>query len=107
MLGFGFAGVGVVGLGVGTVAGVMALGKKHTVDAQCQSDKSCSSAGVSAAKSGRTLELMSNVGWVVGAAALGAGAYFLLSGGTSAEPATSVALATTPAGGQLSVSRSF
>ena len=107
VLGFSFAGVGVAGLGLGTVAGLLVAGKKHTVDEQCQPDKSCTSAGVSAAKSGHTLQVVSNVGWVVGAAALGAGAYFLLSSGPSSEPGTSVALVTTPTGGQLSLSRSF
>jgi hypothetical protein len=107
LLGFGFAGAGVAGLGVGTIAGILALGKKRTLDDQCGPDKSCTSAGVSAAKSGHTLQLVSNVGWVVGAAALGAGAYFLLTSGPSSQPATSVALVTTPTGGQLSLSRSF
>lgn len=106
-LGFGLAGVGVVGLGVGTVAGLMTLGKKSTVDAECQPDKSCSSAGVSAAESGHRLQTVSNVGWVLGAAALGAGAYFLLSGGSSSRPSTSVALVTNSAGGRLALSRSF
>jgi hypothetical protein len=47
------------------------------------------------------------VGWVLGAAALGAGAYFLLSSAPSSEPATSVALVATPSSGQLSLRRSF
>jgi hypothetical protein len=107
LLGFSFAGVGVVGLGVGTIAGLLVTGKKRTVDEQCQPDKSCTSAGVSAAKSGHTLQVVSNVGWVLGAAALGAGAYFLLSSAPSSEPGTSVALVATPSSGQLSLKRSF
>ncbi len=106
-LGFTLGGVGVAGLGVGAVAGLLELGKKHTVDANCQPDKSCTSVGLDAAHSARTFEIVSNVGWVVGAAALGAGAYFLLSSGASEKPSTAVSLATDATGGRLSLSRSF
>jgi hypothetical protein len=106
-LGFALGGVGVAGLGVGAIAGLLELSKKHAVDDGCQPDKSCTSAGLAAARSGRTLETVSNVGWVVGAAALGAGVYFLLTSGPSSKPTTSVSLSTSPSGGQLSVKRSF
>jgi hypothetical protein len=106
-LGFGLAGVGVAGLGVGAVAGLLTLGKKSTVNEQCGPDKACTSAGLSAAQAGHTLQVVSNVGWVLGAAALGAGAYFLLSSGKSSRPATTVSLVSEPAGGHLSISRSF
>jgi hypothetical protein len=53
------------------------------------------------------LEIVSNVGWLVGAAALGAGAYFLLTSGSSSKPSTTVALLPNPAGAQLSLSRSW
>ena len=95
------------GLGVGAIAGVLELGKKHTVDADCQPDKSCTSLGLDAAHSARTLEIVSNVGWVVGAAALSAGVYFLLSSGASEKPSTAVSLSTDATGGRLSLSRSF
>ena len=106
-VGFVLAGVGVAGLGVGAVAGALMLGKKSTVNDGCQPDKSCSNAGLAAAHSARTLEIVSNVGWVVGAAALGAGAYFLLTSGPSSKPSTALALAPNPSGGQLSLSRSW
>jgi hypothetical protein len=106
-LGFVLGGVGVAGLGVGALAGLLELGKQHAVDDHCQPDKSCTSAGVSAAESGRTLERVSNVGWIVGATALGAGAYFLLTSGPSTKPNTSVALSSNPRGGQLSLRRSW
>jgi hypothetical protein len=106
-LGWVLGGVGIAGLGVAAGTGLMALGKQHSVDAECHPDKSCTSAGVAAAKSGRSLQLVSNVGWVVGAAALGAGAYFLLSGGPSSKPSTSLTLSSNVAGGQLSLTRSW
>jgi hypothetical protein len=106
-LGFVLGGVGVAGLGVATITSLMVVSKKSTVDAGCQPDKSCTSSALDAAHSGRTLEIVSNVGWVVGAAALGAGAYFLLTSGPSTKPSTAVALLPNPAGGQLSLSRSW
>jgi hypothetical protein len=106
-LGFALGGVGSAGLGVGAVAGILVLGKQHTVNAECHPDKSCSNAGLSAANSGHTLQVVSNVGWVVGAAALGAGAYFLLTSGPSTKPSTSLNLSSTVLGGQLSLTRSW
>ena len=106
-LGFALGGVGVLGVSVAAVSGVLMLSKKSAVEDGCKPDKSCTNAGLDAAHSGRTLQIVSNVSWVVGAAALGAGAYFLLTSGSSAQPSTSVALVPQPTGGQLSFSRSF
>ncbi|MEO7034162.1 MAG: hypothetical protein ABI548_09740 [Polyangiaceae bacterium] len=105
--GFVLGGVGVAGIGVGALAGVLMLGKKSVVNDGCHPDKSCSSAGLDAAHSARTLEIVSNVGWVVGAAAFGAGAYLLLTNGPSAKPSTALSLAPNPSGGQLALSRSW
>ncbi len=106
-LGFVLGGVGVAGLGVGAIAGAMTLSKKNAVDAGCHPDKSCSSAALDAAHAGHTLQIVSNVGWVVGAAALAAGAYFLISSGPSSKPSTALAVAPNVGGGQLSLSRSW
>ncbi|MET0794940.1 MAG: hypothetical protein ABW061_25700 [Polyangiaceae bacterium] len=106
-LGFALGGVGVASLSVAAVAGVLVLGKQHTVEAECRPDKSCTSAGVAAANSGHTLQVVSNVGWVVGALALGAGSYFVLTSGPSTQPSTRLSLSSNVAGGQLSLSRSW
>jgi len=106
-LGFALGGVGIAGLGVGAIAGALMLGKKSAVSDGCNPDKSCTNAGLAAAHSARTLEVVSNVGWVMGAAALGAGAYFLLSGDTNSTPSTTLAVAATPNGGHLSFNRSW
>ncbi|MEO8920021.1 MAG: hypothetical protein ABI488_21550 [Polyangiaceae bacterium] len=105
--GFALGGVGVAGIGVGAIAGVLMLGKKGAVNDGCHPDHSCSSAGLDAAHSARTLEIVSNVGWVVGAAALAAGTYFILTSGPSAKPSTALSWAPNPSGGQLSLSRSW
>ena len=62
---------------------------------------------VTCADAGRNLKTISNVGWLLGASALGVGAYFLLSSGPSSAPRTTVSLATDPAGGRLAFTRSF
>lgn len=102
-LGLAIGGVGVVGLGVGAVAGAMVLGKKNTADEQCP-NKQCTQEGLDAVDSARTLKTVSNIGWIVGVVGVGVGAYFVLSSDGSA-PTTTVGLAPTPTGGQLSVSR--
>jgi len=106
-LGFALSGLGVAGLGAGTIAGALMLSQKHTVAAECQPDKSCTAAGLDAAHSASSLQTVSNIGWVVGGAALGAGIYLLLSSGGSAKSSTTLAVATTPTGGRLSLSRSW
>jgi len=107
-LGFVIGGVGIAGLGVGAVAGVAMLSKKHAVDDNCHPDKSCNAAGVDAAHSAHTLQVVSNIGWVAGVLGLGAGAYLVLtSGGSSEQPSTTLALSPNNAGAQFSVARSF
>jgi hypothetical protein len=106
-LGFALGSVGIAGLSAAAITSIMVVNKKSAVDAGCNADRLCTSSGLDAAHSGRTLEIVSNVGWVAGAAALGAGAYFLLTSGSSSKPSTAVALLPNPSGGQLSMSRSW
>jgi len=77
--GYVLAGIGIVGIGVGTVTGLMVLSKKSTVDDNCNAQKRCNQTGVDAADSGKSLGTISGVGFIVGAVALGAGAYLVLS----------------------------
>jgi hypothetical protein len=76
-------GVGVAGFGVGAVAGILTLGKKGTVDDNCNADKRCNPTGYDAAQSGKTLGMVTTAGLVVGAIGVGVGAYLLLSGDKS------------------------
>jgi hypothetical protein len=73
-------GVGVVGIGVGTVTGIIALGKASDVKKAC-SGTHCPPATKSTVDSGRTTATISTIGFVVGGAGLAAAAvgYFLLS----------------------------
>jgi hypothetical protein len=73
-------GIGVAGLGVGAVAGILTLGKKGTVDDNCNADKRCNPTGYDAAQSGKTLGMVTTTGLVVGVLGVGVGTYLLLSG---------------------------
>lgn len=101
-LGYVFGGIGIAGVVFGSITGVMALGKKSTVDEQCDSARFCSGEGADAASSGSTLATLSTVGWVVGALGIGAGAYFLLTG-EKEGPKTGIQAGLTPSGSALSL----
>jgi hypothetical protein len=82
-------GVGAVGVGVGAVFGVLALGKKGDLDSACKA-KVCGSAQQDTIDSGKSFATVSTIGFVVGAVGIGVGTALLLTGGSSA-PAASAA----------------
>jgi hypothetical protein len=73
-------GVGALGIGVGAVTGIVALGKASKVDKACTSTH-CPPSAQSAVDSGRTVATISTIGFAVGGAGLVTAAvgYFLLS----------------------------
>ena len=90
-LGYVFGGVGVVGLAVGTVAGVIVLSKKSTADEPCSdTDQQCFTRRSEATDSGRAIAPISTAGFIVGALGLGAGAYFILTADSKSETALGV-----------------
>jgi hypothetical protein len=60
------AGVALAALATGTITGAMALGDKSVVDANCVGTV-CNATGLSAVDSGRTLGLVSTIGFITGA----------------------------------------
>jgi hypothetical protein len=106
-IGWIIGGVGVAGLGVGAVAGGLALGKKSITDKECNSaTQVCTQKGKDAASAGRTLALVSTVGWIAGALGVGAGAYFILTSGPHGEK-TAIVTEVGPQGTRLSFTKAF
>jgi hypothetical protein len=87
VLGYTIGGVGVAGIGTALILGGVALGKKSTVKDHCntQTHNCDDQVGVDAASSGSTLSTVSTVAFIVGAAAVGVGAYFVLSSGPGSD----------------------
>ena len=79
-------GIGAVGLGVGTVFGILALGKKSDLDSAC-ANKVCAPAQQDTIDSGKTFGIVSTVGLAVGVAGVGVGAFLLLTSGPSSASA--------------------
>jgi hypothetical protein len=108
LIGWIAGGVGVAGLGVGLTTGLMALGKKSITDEQCSSRlQLCTAEGRDAAAAGRTLAVVSTVGWVVGALGVGAGVYFILTSSPKSQTETALVTSVLPGGAGLRVVRSF
>jgi len=72
------AGIGGVGVVVGSVTGAMVLAKKGTIEENCV-DTLCNATGKEAADSARTLGLVSTIGFGVGAAGLATFAVLLIT----------------------------
>jgi len=88
-LGWITTGIGIAGIGVGSVFGLMALQKKGDADNECP-NLSCTPEGMKAVQDGRDQALISTIGFGVGAAGLVTGIIlFATSGGGSTEQKTS------------------
>jgi len=81
-------GIGGAGLVVGTVFGIVAMGKKSDLDDACPNKVCPSAAQQDTIDSGKTMGTISTVGLVVGAVGIGAGVILLLSGGSSSSRAS-------------------
>jgi len=103
-------GVGVAGIVVGSITGFMVLGKKSTVNSECM-DHVCRQAGTNAANSGKTLGLVSDIGFGVGIAGLATSAILLLTqpkAESSAQaPRWQPLLASAPGGAWAGIGKRF
>jgi hypothetical protein len=77
-LGFVIGGIGVAGVIAGSVTGALVFSKKSTVDENCQ-DTLCNAEGKDAADSAKTLGLVSNIAFGVGAAGVVTGLVLILT----------------------------
>jgi len=83
-------GVGIVGLGVGAVTGILALGKKSDLDDACPSSR-CAPEHQSTIDSGQTLGTISTVGFGVGIVGVALGTVLLVTSSSSRTTATTPA----------------
>jgi len=90
-LGIVAAGIGVVGIGVGSVFGLMSISKKGSADEQCRGPELelCTQKGVDDANTGRTFGNVSTVAFIAGAAFAAGGAVLYF---TAPDATTPVAL---------------
>ena len=79
-------GVGGVGLLVGTVFGVMALGSKSTLDSACGADKGCPGSSQSDIDAVGTRATISTVGFLIGAVGVATGTVLLFTAGKPTQP---------------------
>jgi hypothetical protein len=75
---YGAAGVGALGIIVGSITGLVVIGKKGTIEDNCV-ETSCNAVGKEAADSAQTLGTVSTIGFGVGIVGLGAAAVMLLT----------------------------
>lgn len=85
-IGFVVAGIGVVGLGVGAITGLMAIGKNNDAKELCPTGGKCASQeGVDANDSAKSLGTVSTIGFVVGGVAVATGVVLVLTAPKSSE----------------------
>lgn len=101
-LGLALGAAGIVGVGVGTFFGLRTMSKWSASKDKCQ-DTQCSHEGAQLASDAKTAGNISTIGFVLGAAALGAGGYFYFSAGKQTE----LSAAATPSGGFVSVGGTY
>jgi hypothetical protein len=93
-------------MGTALVLGGLVIGKKSIVRDHCDAKgRTCDQTGLDAASSGKTLSTVSTVTFIVGAAATGVGAYFVLT--SKKSPRTTVGGAALPGGGELNLTKEF
>jgi hypothetical protein len=79
VIGYSLLGVGVIGAGIGTVTGLVAIGKKNDLSGNCFPANVCNAQGASDASSGQTMATVSTISFIVAGAALAGGALLILT----------------------------
>jgi hypothetical protein len=106
-VGWVVGGVGVAGLALGAVTGVVAMGDASTFKGNCTSNGACQSqTGIGAANEGKTMSLLSTIGFIGGAVVTGVGVYLIVTG-APASPSTAVGATPLPGGGGITLVRGF
>lgn len=92
-------GVGLAGLGLGSVMGALAIAKKNKVESMCPKPEQCTEEGVAIENSARTFAGVSTGAFIFGLAGAGAAVVLLIAGrGGSAKPEVTSFLSPSGAG---------
>jgi hypothetical protein len=105
-LGFVSGAVGLVGLGAGTVAGVITITAANTYKNECRNGY-CSPQGRDAAATGQVMQWVSPIGFAVGAVGIGLASYFLFFQPKATRSTATVTPAIGPTTMGLSLSDTF
>jgi tetratricopeptide (TPR) repeat protein len=102
-LGFVVGGAGLGAIAAGSVMGLLALDRKHTLEENCDDvagKLECDEQGLDAASSGETFATLSTIAFAAGIVGLGAAAYLVLNA-DSGEPKTSAGARVAASGATL------
>jgi hypothetical protein len=103
--GFAVAGLGVAGMALFGVAGLMAESKYSTLEKECGAGPCADPKYQDTIDSGKTLDLLANIGLVAGAVGLAAGGAMIVFGGPSddapAAPAAGAGVTVSPRGAMI------
>jgi hypothetical protein len=98
-VGYTAGAAGLASLWVGSVTGLLALDRESLRAKNCDVQNICNETGYDAARSGKTLATVSTITMVAGGAALGVGAYLVLSNRAGSPQTALVPLASPQVGG--------
>ena len=90
-VGFGVLGLGVVGMGLFAFGGIQGNAKFETLQKECGSTRCTDPKYTDVVESGKTMDLLANIGLGVGAAGLVAGTIMVIVGGPKPKPKTTEA----------------
>lgn len=106
--GFAVLGVGVVGMGLFAVGGIQGNAKFATLEKECGSTRCTDPKYADVVDSGKTMDLLANVGLGLGVAGIVAGTVMVIVGGPKPKPKTTEAsVFVSPGQTMLSVRHSF
>jgi tetratricopeptide (TPR) repeat protein len=108
ILAYSLMGVGVVGIGIGTIFGVQALGSKSDAEDQCKGGF-CPASAQKSIDDAKSQALIADIGFAVGVVAAGAGVVLFLTRDTSEtkEHVAALRAAPRPGGGEVQFVANF
>lgn len=107
VLGYGLAGLGVVGLGVGSIFGLIASATHKDALTHCTADRCCTREGIDLGDRASSQATVSTVAFVAGGALAAAGVVLVVTAPKAPASQVAISIAPTPAGASLSVGGGF